>query len=112
MSARTQRLRWLPLLAAATIGAAAPSAVPAQGTASPAASAELVDGEVRKVDRKAGTILLKHGAIPNLGMPPMSMVFHVKDPSMLDRVAAGDKVLFTAEKIGAEYTVTGVERVR
>jgi Cu/Ag efflux protein CusF len=28
---------------------------------------------------------------------------------MLDQVKQGDKVGFTAEKIGGEYTVTGIE---
>jgi Cu/Ag efflux protein CusF len=64
------------------------------------------EGEVRKVDKAAGKITLKHGAIANLEMPPMTMVFRVKEPAMLDKVKAGDKVKFKAEKVQGAYTVT------
>ena len=64
------------------------------------------EAEVRKVDKDAGKITLKHGAIENLEMPPMTMVFRVKDPAMLDQVKAGDKVRFRAEKVGGQYTLT------
>lgn len=79
--------------------------------ASAAHSLPLTDGDVRKVDKSAGTIMLKHGPIANLEMPPMSMVFRTGDPSMLDQVKSGDKVRFAAEKIGGQYTVTRIERV-
>ncbi len=45
-------------------------------------------------------------------MPPMTMVFQVKDPAMLDKLSAGDKVKFSAEKIGGAYTVTGIEMAK
>ena len=38
------------------------------------------------------------------------MVFHVKDPAMLDQVKAGDKIRFQAEKIGGQYTVTKIQK--
>ena len=69
-------------------------------------SAQLADGEVRKVDKDARKITIKHGPIPSLDMPPMTMVFQVKDPALLDAVKAGDKVKFQAERIGGQYTVT------
>ena len=37
------------------------------------------------------------------------MVFQVKDPAMLDKVQAGDKVRFKAEKVGGAFTVTAIE---
>ena len=61
--------------------------------------------EVRKVDKDAGKVTLKHGPIANLDMPAMTMVFRVKDPAMLDQVKAGDKVRFRAEKLQGAYTV-------
>jgi Cu(I)/Ag(I) efflux system protein CusF len=67
------------------------------------------EGEVRKVDKAAGKITLKHGEIKNLDMPPMTMVFGVKDKAALDKLKAGDKVSFTAEKEGGQYVVTGIE---
>jgi Cu(I)/Ag(I) efflux system protein CusF len=69
----------------------------------------LSEGEVRKVDKDAKKITIKHGPLANLDMPPMTMVFQVSDPAMLNQVKAGDKVKFQAEKVGAAYTVTKIE---
>ena len=76
----------------------------------PAGSADMTEGEVRKIDKEQGKITLKHGAIKNLDMPGMTMVFRVKDAAMLDKVQEGDKVGFTADKIGGQITVTGIEK--
>jgi len=38
------------------------------------------------------------------------MVFQVKDAALLDKVAAGDKVRFTAEQQQGAYVMTGVEK--
>lgn len=65
------------------------------------AAADMVAGEVRKVDKEAKKLTIKHGAIKNLDMPPMTMVFQVKDPAMLDKVKAGDSVRFEAAKTAA-----------
>jgi len=67
------------------------------------------EAEVRKVDKDAGKITLKHGEIKNLDMPAMSMVFQVKDKALLDKVKAGDKVSFTADKVNGAYTVMSIE---
>ena len=72
--------------------------------------AALSDGEVRKVDKDAKKITIKHGPLANLDMPPMTMVFQVKDPAMLNQVKAGDKVKFQAQKTGGAYIVTKIER--
>ena len=72
-------------------------------------SSEMTEAEVRKVDRENQKITLKHGAIKNLEMPPMTMVFRVSDTAMLDQVQAGDKVRFTAAKDGGKLTVTAIE---
>jgi len=84
-------------------------AVPAAAAAAPGAqNPNLVAGEVRRVDTDAGKLTLRHGPIPNLDMPDMTMVFRVSDPKLLAGLKAGDKVRFTAEKIGGQYTVTSV----
>lgn len=67
------------------------------------------DGEVRRVDKEAKKLTIRHGPIQNLDMPAMTMVFQVKDPAMLDKVNAGDKIKFSAEKIGGTFTVTEIE---
>jgi Cu/Ag efflux protein CusF len=69
----------------------------------------LSDGEIRKVDKAAKKITIKHGPLANLDMPPMTMVFQVKDPAMLEQVRTGDKVKFQAEKLGGAFTVTKIE---
>ena len=74
-----------------------------------AALAQLADGEIRKVDKSAKRITIKHGPVPSIEMPPMTMVFQVKDASLLERVKAGDKVRFDAQKIGDQYFVTKIE---
>lgn len=71
--------------------------------------AALSDGEVRKVDKDAKKITIKHGPLANLDMPPMTMVFQVKDPAMLDQVKAGDKIKFEAEKVGGAFRVTKIQ---
>ena len=55
-------------------------------------------------------ITLKHGAIKNIDMPAMTMVFRVKDARMLDALAEGDKVKFSAEKINGQFTVTSISK--
>ena len=82
------------------------------GAAQIAQAAALSDGEVRKVDKDAKKITIKHGPIQNLDMPPMTMVFKVKDSGILEQVKAGDKVKFRAEKIDGAYTVTKIEPVK
>ncbi len=72
----------------------------------------LSDGEIRKVDKDAKKVTIKHGPLQNLDMPAMTMVFQVKDPGVLDQLKAGDKVKFLAEKIGGTYTATKIEPVR
>ena len=68
------------------------------------------EGEVRKVDPKANKVTLKHGAIDNIGMPPMTMAFVVKDPAMLKGLKEGDKVKFKADKVGETFTVVEIRK--
>lgn len=76
------------------------------------ALAQLADGEIRKVDKDAGKLTIKHGDIKSLDMPPMTMVFRVKEPAMLDDVKAGDRVKFDARKEGGQYVVTTIEQAK
>ena len=74
-----------------------------------APAAAMTDGEVRRIDKDAKKLTIRHGPIKNLDMPPMTMVFQVKDPAMLDKVNTGDKIKFSVEKIGGAYIVTHIE---
>lgn len=78
----------------------------------PALAQDLTDAEVRKVDKAAAKLTLKHGEIKHLDMPPMTMVFQVRDKALLDTVKAGDKVRFRAAQEGGQYVVTAIEVVR
>lgn len=78
-------------------------------TGTPKAGLEMSSGEVRKIDKDAGKITLKHGEIKNIDMPPMTMVFKVVDPALLAKVKAGDKVSFHAEQREGALVVTAIE---
>lgn len=73
------------------------------------APVELVAGEVKKVDKDAGKMTIKHAALANLNMPAMTMVFKVKDAAMLEKVKAGDKINFAAERANGAITVTQLD---
>ncbi|MBI2960982.1 MAG: copper-binding protein [Betaproteobacteria bacterium] len=72
----------------------------------------LSDGEVRKVDKEAKKITIKHGALKNLDMPAMTMVFQVQDAAMLEQVRPGDKVKFEAQRRGGALVVTAIQPAR
>jgi Cu/Ag efflux protein CusF len=80
----------------------------------PAAGSELAmsEGEIRKVDKGAGKVTIKHGELKNLNMPPMTMVFRVADPAMLDQAKTGGKVQFIAEKVAGTLTLTKLVNVK
>ena len=81
-------------------------------TPAAAATTPMSEAVVRKIDPAAGKITLRHGPIVNLDMPPMTMVFQVSTPALLGAIKVGDKVRFSADKIGGAYTVTAIEVVR
>ena len=72
-------------------------------------SDEKVPGEVRKVDRNNQKITIKHGEIKSLDMPPMTMVFTVKDPVLLEAAKPGDKVRFGVAREDGKFVVTAIE---
>lgn len=76
-----------------------------------AQAAPLSEGEVRKIDKAAGKLTIKHGPLDNLGMPAMTMIFRVKNTAMLDQIKPGDRIRFLAEKVDGVITVTKLEAV-
>jgi Cu/Ag efflux protein CusF len=117
MQLRPQRLLAALCAAALATGTAwaQHSAGGAHGAANAAgASATAADasssGEVRRIDRAGGKVTLRHGEIPNLDMPPMTMVFRVRDGALLEGLKEGDRVRFRAEKDGSQYVVTQLSR--
>ncbi|MEO8299270.1 MAG: copper-binding protein [Burkholderiales bacterium] len=100
------------LALALALGMPHPPAVAQTKTTTAPAATDLTDGEVRKLDAATGTITLKHGEIKNLDMPPMTMVFKVKDRAWLAPLKVGDKVRFRAEMKGDDMVVTVLQPVR
>ena len=72
----------------------------------------LADGEIRKVDKAAGKVMIKHGEIKSIGMAPMTMMFVVKDKAVLDTLAVNDKVKFDVKQEGGDYVVTKIEKAK
>lgn len=102
--------RSITFAAASLLSLAALAQTPAKPADAPAAATgPMTNAEVRKVDKDTKKITLKHEEIKNLDMPPMTMVFQVKDVALLDKVKAGDKVRFSAEKAASGYAVTSIE---
>jgi Cu/Ag efflux protein CusF len=76
-----------------------------------AAQTATADGQVQKVDESAGKITLRHGPMKALNMDePMTMVYPIKDPSLLKGLRAGDKVKFQAERVNGQITVTKIQK--
>ena len=96
----TAALGCAPIAFAAEHDAKTPVAAP---------SSPATEGVVRKIDRDAKKITIRHGEIANLGMPAMTMVFVAKDPALLDKVKVGDNIRFTAEKLEGVIAVTRIE---
>lgn len=70
------------------------------------------EGEVRRIDKDSGKITLRHGEIKNMDMPPMTMVFSVRDKAMLDGIAVGDKVEFTAVQDKGQMLVESIKPLK
>lgn len=79
-----------------------------QTQAAPAATDDLTDGEVRRIDVAAGKLTIKHGEIKNLDMPPMTMVFGVAEPALLSGLNVGDKIRFVVEQQQGKMVVTRI----
>ncbi len=79
-------------------------------TAQPVAD-EFVHAEVKKIDKEAGKLTLKHGAIRKFDMAGMTMAFRVAEPAMLDVVAVGDRVRFVPDKRNGQFVITRIEKL-
>lgn len=93
----------VPLLAYAQADPRATLSAPA------GSEAGLTAGVVRKVDKEAVKVTIRHEALKNLDMPAMTMVFRVEDPAMLDQLKPGDKINFVADKVNGNFTVMRFE---
>jgi Cu(I)/Ag(I) efflux system periplasmic protein CusF len=99
-------------IATETTSKPAPATADAATGASNSAATEATVAEVKKIDRDAKKITLKHEEIKSLDMPPMTMVFHAKDSALFDGLKPGDKVKFRAEKSKSGYSVSSIELMK
>ncbi len=72
---------------------------------------QMVEGQVKKVDKTAGKVTLAHGPLVNLGMSAMTMEFSVKDTAWLNQIKEGDKIHFMADMVNGVITVVRIEKM-
>jgi Cu(I)/Ag(I) efflux system protein CusF len=80
--------------------AQAPAARDATATAS---------GEVRRVDKTAGKVALKHDEIAALELPAMTLVY-LAEPALLIDIEPGDRVRFTAARRSGQYILLEISK--
>ena len=61
---------------------------------------EWVDGTIRRIDTSSQKMTIKHEEIKELSMPPMTMVFRLKDPMWTVQFKVGDLIQFRAVDLG------------
>lgn len=83
-------------------------ATPAPPTAS-AAKVGKGTGTITALDPRAGTITIKHGPIPAIGWPAMTMTFRASPSALLKRLRPGQWVAFTAKAQGMNAQVTAIK---
>ncbi|KGB92153.1 MULTISPECIES: copper-binding protein [Burkholderia] len=74
-------------------------------TSVPAQDATLADAEVKDIDAGRRLVTLKHGALDNIGMPPMTMAFKAGDAAMIPSLHVGDKVRVRVENVNGTLTI-------
>lgn len=106
----------MKLLIHAVTAAAFASSLPPVGFAqeakpSTAPSVAVSQGEVKKIDQDAGRLTIRHGALQNINMPAMTMVFAVTDKVALARLKTGDKITFIASNDNGHLAAKNVTLV-
>ena len=72
----------------------------------------LTDAEVKRIDAEHGMVTLKHGALENVGMAPMTMAFKAGGPAMIASLRVGDKVRVRIERVNGALTIVKLEQRR
>ena len=96
----------LPLVSVAANGHEAHAAPGHHQAAS--TESQFIEGTVKKIDRTNGRVTLSHGALPN-GMPPMTMVFVLKEKAWGGALKEGDRILFRMETIQSVMTIVEIK---
>lgn len=67
-------------------------------------------GVVTALDVKAARVTIKHGPIPAVGWPAMTMTFNASPPALLKGVRVGETVAFDVRVKGMDAEVTAIQR--
>ncbi|HAT05089.1 MAG TPA: secretion protein HlyD [Aeromonas salmonicida] len=70
----------------------------------------MTKGIISRIDEASGKVGIKHEAIDNLKMPPMTMVFLLADPALIKGLKVGDAVRFHAENPAGKLTITQLQK--
>ena len=70
----------------------------------------MTKGVISRIDEANGKVGIKHEAIANLKMPPMTMVFLLAEPALTKGLKVGDTVRFHAENPAGKLTVTQLQK--
>ncbi|WP_303832184.1 copper-binding protein [Asticcacaulis taihuensis] len=65
-------------------------------------------GVITAIDKTAGTVTIKHDAIPAIDWPAMTMAFKATPASLLDGLKVGEKIKFDVTVKGSDAEVTAV----
>ena len=65
-------------------------------------------GVVKTIRLEQGKVKISHGPIEKYGMPEMTMMFKVEDPSMLEKIEKGQEVGFNVDNSSGGFVVTHI----
>ena len=77
-----------------------------QASAADAATSDMADGTIKKMDPALGKVTLKHGEIKSLQMPPMTMIYKA-NPELLKGLQVGGEVKFAVD---SKMNITRIEK--
>lgn len=88
-------------------------AMPGMGSKSDEAESAILTGTgvVRAIDKPGARIKLTHDPIEAVSWPRMTIVFRVKNASLVDQVKQGDKVKFVLTKSSTGYVISDIQNV-
>ena len=66
-------------------------------------------GEITAIDTMAGTVTIKHDAIPAVGWPAMTMTFKANPSTLLTGLKVGESVAFDVSVNGSDAKVTEIQ---
>ncbi|MGH9955270.1 MAG: copper-binding protein [Nitrososphaeraceae archaeon] len=75
----------------------------------PEAATHKTTAVVKGIDAASGTVKLAHEPVKSLNWPAMTMGFSVKDKTLFDKLAIGQKVEVEFVQQGSDYVITAVQ---